>query len=96
MKFNELRTSQKIGIMFKHSVQATSLLVTCLLSVSLVASCGARAELLVPKVEANRMEATRISDMKARGENARRSAEARERRWDRKMKTLSESICVGC
>lgn len=82
--------------MFRKSVRPTALLVACLLSVSLATSCRARAELLAPKVEADRSEAKRITDMKARGEHAQRLAEARERRWDRKMKAVSESVCIGC
>lgn len=82
--------------MFRKSVRATSLLVACLVSVSLTTSCRARAELLASKVEADRSEAKRITDMKARGETSQRLAEARERRWDRKMKAVSGSICIGC
>jgi hypothetical protein len=51
---------------------------------------------LASKVEADRSEAKWITDMKARGETSQRLAEARERRWDRKMKAVSGSICIGC
>lgn len=82
--------------MFQRAVRATALLFVCLLPVSIAASCRVGAEVSIPKVGADRSEANKISDMKARVEHAQSLAEARERRWDRKMKAVSESICRGC
>jgi hypothetical protein len=35
-------------------------------------------------------------ESKALGEAAQRRDEARQQVWDRKMKTISKGICVGC
>ena len=35
-------------------------------------------------------------ESKALGDAVRRRDEARQKTWDRKMETLSRSVCVGC
>ena len=80
----------------RQSTRAGASVVACLL-LAVVATIGpASAAPLTPKVERNRTPSGKINDLKAQGDKAQRLAETRQRLWDRKMKAVSGSICIGC
>ena len=54
----------------------------------------AEPETGIPKVSASKSYTA--GESAAMGRAARTKAEAQERIWDRKMKTITEGICTGC
>lgn len=69
-----------------------ALAVTLLLAALAVPGSAGAKPLAQPAVT----EAAKLKDIKLQGEKAQRTAEARQRLWDRKMKAVSGSICNGC